>query len=209
MALQIKAGILLPRKREIRYKDSDPQINVTKTLRPICDEFFKEENFFEDDEKITVRVVHFDGIEHLLYGIDYEIRWLFKQLQHDNNDNRKVLQTLIDLASINSNITNIISELGEMAYSQRYGQYKNKYHMLDAKQYNKQYNKRYNGQYNINCKKYMKTISDNLRSKALTLMYRLEDTETINSLKDFILFRFIIISMLLKPNPHKCVLTII
>ena len=208
MALQIKAGILLPRKREIRYKDADPQINVTKTLRPICDEFFKEENFFEDDEKITVRVVHFDGIEHLLYGIDDEIRWLFKQLQHDNNDNRKVLQTLIDLASINSNITNIISELGEMAYSQRY-EHRSKSHMLDAKQNNKQYNKRYNRQYNRNCKKYIKTISDNLRSKALILLNGLEDTETINSFKDFILFQFIIISMLLKPNPHKCVLTII
>ena len=74
MALQIMSGTIhgIGKEKEILYDDGDPQITITDTLKPICDEFFQERNFVEGDDEIAVSIVPFNGMRPLSFRIEKE-----------------------------------------------------------------------------------------------------------------------------------------
>ena len=225
MALQIMSGTLhgAGRDTEILYDYNDPQINITDTLKPICDDFFKERTFLEGDEEITVSIVPLNGVKHLsdriknealrrlfsnmntvganIYGTDAHLtgevveEWQSKSLTHQ-------LMRLILMRSY------IISELIRWPFSSnkiirikysidgRNGRRIN-IPLLRSKNHDKKSNQ------------YIQTIYKHLQQETMAYLDKINESEIKNALKDFMLFQSLIISMLLKPNPRRCVLTII
>ena len=188
MALQITPGTLVSSKREIRYNDGDPQINITETLKPICDEFFREEIFLEDEEEITVRFVPFKGIEPLSYRIERE---LLRRVKWQRENDRHLMLLISTNSDIISNLIRSLSAPIRPIRIER-ERSRNRIHFK-----------------HFPSKRVLKDYSHDLKNRAIVLLNKINVAETRSELKDLILFQLLIIAMLLKPNPRKCVLTLI
>ena len=230
MALQIMSGTLhgAGRDTEILYDYNDPQINITDTLKPICDDFFKERTFLEGDEEITVSIVPFNGVKHLSDRIKNEaLRRLFSNMNTvgtntdgantsgidarlagevvEERQSKSLMRQLIRLISMRSYI---VSELIRKPFSSnkiirikcsinsRNGRRIN-IPLLRSKNHDKKSNQ------------YIQAVYNYLDQETMAYLDKINESEIKNALKDFMLFQSLIISMLLKPNPHRCVLTII
>lgn len=73
----------------IEYPDNPSYINVTDNLKPICNEFFKEESFLEDEEEIIVQVVRLEEIKKLSERIEKQVIALLGQLKRTKGDSAK------------------------------------------------------------------------------------------------------------------------
>lgn len=87
MAMQILPARV--KENTITYLGACKMINVTETLRLICDEFFNEETVFEDGEEITVKIVHKDKIAELSNKIEEKTLALLELIMNTNGSEAK------------------------------------------------------------------------------------------------------------------------
>ena len=87
MAMQIIPGKL--KGKDIFYAEECKEINLTDTLRQICEDFFTEETVFEDGEEITIEIAKSDRIRPLSEKIEKELFNLLEKLSNTKGDATK------------------------------------------------------------------------------------------------------------------------
>ena len=87
MAMQIMAGQL--NGDIIVYEDTCSQINLTDTLKDICDSYFKEETVQEEGEEITISICRYESIKALSKQIETEITLLLNKLNNTKGSDAK------------------------------------------------------------------------------------------------------------------------
>ncbi len=109
MAMQIMPGKI--NGKSISYEDGCKEINVTDVLRSICDDYFEEETVLEEDEEITIEVVHSDKIIPLSQRIETEIFSLLDKLQNAKGDTvrKEIVIDIKDLILFRSLIISALS----------------------------------------------------------------------------------------------------
>ena len=234
MALQIMSGTLhgIGKEKEILYDDSDPKIYITDALKPICDEFFQERTFLECDEEITVNIVPFNGLRPLSFRIEKEaLRVVSSMISAEtnardantrfdgevvnewrlNNWQSKSLATasvhqLMHLISMRSYV---ISELTRRPFSSNR---RNMFIRINCAINSRRINViplLRSIKHDKKSNQYIQAIYKYLKQETEAYLDKINEPEIKSALKDFTLLQSLIISTLLKPNPRRCVLTII
>ena len=109
MAMQIMPGKI--DGKGISYEDDCKEINVTDVLRAICDDYFEEETVLEEDEEITIEIVHSDKIIPLSQRVETKIFSLLDKLQNTKGDaaRKEIVRDIKDLILFRSLIISALS----------------------------------------------------------------------------------------------------
>lgn len=109
MAMQIMPGEL--KGKNIIYRENCKMINVTDTLRPICNEFFEEETVLENKETITVEIAHLNNIMRLSDRIESDMLALLDKVEKTRGDEARkdIVLAIKDLVLLRSLIITLLS----------------------------------------------------------------------------------------------------
>jgi len=102
MAMQIMPGKCSD--KVITYDETCSQINLTETLRNICEKYFIEENFQEGEEEITLSVLRYDDMSLFSRRIENEICSLLDKIRKTSGDIAKseLVSSVKDLVLLRS-----------------------------------------------------------------------------------------------------------
>ena len=92
MAFRVNCGKI--NKKEIEYLTSDTLVRVTENLEELCEKYFVEEKFLEEEEEINIDVVHSEKIPELIKALDEKADSTFLQLK--NAKGKDKINELVD-----------------------------------------------------------------------------------------------------------------
>ena len=92
MAFRVNCGKI--NKNEIEYLTSDTLVRVTENLEELCEKYFVEEKFLEEEEEINIDVVHSEKIPELIKALDEKADSTFLKLK--NAKGKDKINELVD-----------------------------------------------------------------------------------------------------------------